>query len=380
MTEHIAATIYSRLVRGESIVLAKITRQEGSAPRTAGTQMVVTHGGENIGTIGGGLLEAMVIEQCAELLSGGSACFRYFDLGRTDIAAMDMICGGGLEVLMDPLASTPENIVLFDRWCRMAAGDEEGFFIIVVRRSGDGIGHIAHGLIDAGGCVHGHLPLTPAVAVSLARACRSAGTTTMVSVEQDLEVILEPIRKPKFAIILGAGHVAQPTAHFAAQSGFRVAVLDDRSDFANTSRFPDAHEVRVLADFEHAFEEVHVDRDSFIIIVTRGHLHDKVVLAQALRTNAGYIGMIGSRRKRDVILGQLVEEGFTREDLKRIHSPIGLDIGAQTPVEIAVSIVAEMIAKKNVKSQQRMEHQYGYRPVAGYRNTERKPAVQNEPG
>lgn len=379
MTEHIAATIHSRLVRGESLVLAKITSQQGSAPRTAGTQMVVTNGGENIGTIGGGLLEAMVIEQCTELLSGGSACFRYFDLGHTDIAAMDMICGGGLEVLLDPLTSTPENIVLFDRWCRMAAGDEEGFFVIVVRRSGEGIGHIAHGLIDAGGCVHGHLPLTPAVVLSLAQACRSAGTMTMVNVEQDLEVILEPIRKPKFAVILGAGHVARPTAHFAAQCGFRVAVLDDRSDFANTSRFPDAHEVRVLTDFEHAFEDIPIDRDSFIIIITRGHLHDKVVLAQALRTNAGYIGMIGSRRKRDAILGQLVEEGFTQKDLNRIHSPIGLDIGAQTPVEIAVSIVAEMIAKKNAKNQKTMEHQHGYRPDPGYRNTEKKPAVHNEP-
>lgn len=380
MTENIAATIYSRLVRGESIVLAKITSQQGSAPRTAGTQMVVTNGGRYIGTIGGGLLEAIVIEQCTELLSGGSACFRYFDLGHTDIASMDMICGGGLEVLLDPLSPTTENIVLFDRWCHMADGDEEGFFVIVVRRSGDGIGYIAHGLIDAGGCVHGHLPLKPVLAASLAQACRNARTMTMVNVAQDLEVILEPIRKPKFAIILGAGHVAQPTAHFAAQSGFRVAVLDDRSDFANKSRFPDAHEVRVLADFENAFEDIYVDRDSFIIIITRGHLHDKVVLSQALRTDAGYIGMIGSRRKRDAILKQLVEEGFTQEDLNRVHSPIGLDIGAETPVEIAVSIVAELIAKKNEKSKKRVEQPYGYRPVAGYRYTEKKPVKQNQTG
>jgi len=120
-------------------------------------------------------------------------------------------------------------------------------------------------------------------------------------------------------------------------------VLDDRSEFANQERFPKADELRVLDRFENAFSGLSADSNSFLVILTRGHSHDRTVLAQALRTQAGYIGMIGSHRKRDTIYQSLRDEGFTNADLDRVHCPIGLDIGGETPEEIAVSIVAEMI-------------------------------------
>jgi xanthine dehydrogenase accessory factor len=129
----------------------------------------------------------------------------------------------------------------------------------------------------------------------------------------------------------------------AAMVGFGVSVADDRGEYANRERFNDATEIRVLENFGNAFSGVAIGREDLIVILTRGHLHDKTVLAQALNTDAGYIGMIGSRKKRNAIYGALLKDGFSQADLDRVHSPIGLSIGAETPEEIAVSIVAEMI-------------------------------------
>jgi xanthine dehydrogenase accessory factor len=125
--------------------------------------------------------------------------------------------------------------------------------------------------------------------------------------------------------------------------GFRTVVLDDREEFADRGRFPWVDEIHVLESFERAMDGLVINDESYLVLVTRGHAHDRTVLAQALRTTAGYIGMIGSRRKREAIYAALLEAGFTPRDLERVHCPIGLDIGAETPEEIAVSILAELI-------------------------------------
>ena len=146
--------------------------------------------------------------------------------------------------------------------------------------------------------------------------------------------------------LFGAGHVARQTAVLAGMLDFRVAVLDDRSAFANRDRFPEAEEIRVLDSFDQAFQGLSIDAGSFLLILTRGHSHDRTVLAQALRSEAGYIGMIGSRRKRDTIYDSLLQEGFSRKDLDRVFCPVGLEINAETPAEIGVSIVAQLIQQR----------------------------------
>jgi xanthine dehydrogenase accessory factor len=136
--------------------------------------------------------------------------------------------------------------------------------------------------------------------------------------------------------------VASQIAPLAARVGFQVVVIDDRAEFADPARFPEAHQV-IQAPFEGLMEQLSVDPASYLVIVTRGHSHDKEVLAQALDTDARYVGMIGSNRKIGIIFNRLREEGISQERLDRVHSPIGIDIGAETPEEIAVSIVAELI-------------------------------------
>jgi xanthine dehydrogenase accessory factor len=143
--------------------------------------------------------------------------------------------------------------------------------------------------------------------------------------------------------IFGAGHVSYQLARLTGMVNFRTVVLDDREAFANRQRFPNADEVIVLDNFDNALKSVVIDPDAYIVIVTRGHSHDKTVLSQALATDACYIGMIGSRPKRDAIYSQLAADGVDQKDLDKVRSPIGVAIKAETPEEIAVSIIAELI-------------------------------------
>jgi len=163
----------------------------------------------------------------------------------------------------------------------------------------------------------------------------------------------EDMERSATAYIFGAGHVGKEIAKVLKFVGFTTVVLDDRPEFANAERFPDADRIIVLDDFGIAFKDISTDEDSFIIIVTRGHSGDYDVLKQALERPGAYIGMIGSRKKIAAVYGMLREYGFGEADIARVHSPIGLAIGAETPEEIAVSIAAEMILVRSQLSKER---------------------------
>jgi xanthine dehydrogenase accessory factor len=158
-----------------------------------------------------------------------------------------------------------------------------------------------------------------------------------------LEVFIEPILPPALLYIFGAGHVAFNLCRAAANAGFDVIVADDRSSYATQERFPDAREVHAL-DFDQAMQKFDPHESSYIVIVTRGHRDDMNILRWAVQTRAGYVGMIGSKRKVIEIFKTLRQEGLPGHLFERVHAPIGLDIGAITPEEIAVAITAEIIA------------------------------------
>jgi xanthine dehydrogenase accessory factor len=154
--------------------------------------------------------------------------------------------------------------------------------------------------------------------------------------------LVEPLRHGGTVYIFGAGHVSQRIAPLSESVGFETVVLDDRADYANRERFPEPIEIRVIDSFK-KLPELVIDEDSYLVIVSRGHLHDKDILEQVLKSDAGYIGMIGSRSKRDLIYEEIIRHGFKKEELERVHAPIGTDIRAETPEELAVSIVGELI-------------------------------------
>jgi xanthine dehydrogenase accessory factor len=164
-----------------------------------------------------------------------------------------------------------------------------------------------------------------------------------------LDVFIEPILPPALLYIFGAGHVSVSLYKTAKSAGFDVTVVDDRETYANRERFPEAKEV-MAEDFDHAMARLTPSESSYIVIVTRGHRDDMRVLRWAVQSRAKYIGMIGSKRKTIAIFRELTEEGLSPELFERVHAPIGLDIGAVTPEEIAVAITAELVAvRRNVQ-------------------------------
>jgi xanthine dehydrogenase accessory factor len=158
-----------------------------------------------------------------------------------------------------------------------------------------------------------------------------------------LEIFVEPVLPPALLYIFGAGHVALSLCQTAASAGFEVSVIDDRSSYATKERFPAAREVHAL-DFEAATQKVDPNESSYVVIVTRGHRDDMYILRWAVQTRARYVGMIGSKRKVIEIFKTLQKEGLSANLFDKVHAPVGLDIGAITPEEIAVAITAELIA------------------------------------
>ncbi len=332
-----------RLLDGhQEFVLATIISRQGSAPRTAGTRMIVERGGRITGTIGGGLIEARVIEKAGEVLSSKCPEVVAFDMTPSDMAAMDMICGGRMEVLVEFIDPGGPAATVFKGWRDVQDASAPCLFLTLLRFAGDAVEAVNHCLFKDRKMIYGDLPSLPAAVEKHVHDYYGTAHLHSVAIEDTL-VLLDPVLPAETVFLLGAGHVSQPTARLAVSVGFRVQVVDDRETFANADRFPEADAIRVIADYGSAMDGLAIDESACVVIVTRGHLHDQTVLKQALRTRAGYIGMIGSRQKRDTIYAALLKQGFTGNDLKRVHSPIGVDIGAETPAEIAVSIVAELI-------------------------------------
>lgn len=344
----IEQTACDLLDQGHDFVLATIVRHEGATPRTAGSKMIITRDGQGIGTVGGGLLEAEVMARASRLIKPEQSELMHFDLSGDLASTMEMICGGSADVLLARVSPTDANRSLFGQWQRILEQNRQGCLVTVAQQTDDALYRTNHCLVTSDGKLEGPFPLGRSVLERVLATARTANRFQTLWLEDAL-VVVEPSARVSIAFLFGAGHVARPTAHLAAMTGFQVWILDDRAPYVTPERFPEAHRVRVLDSFERAFDKLSVTSDSCVIIFTRGHLHDKIVLAQALATDAGYIGMIGSHRKRDTIYDALRTEGVPQSQIERVHCPIGLDIGAETPEEIAVSIVAEMILQRSRK-------------------------------
>jgi xanthine dehydrogenase accessory factor len=328
---------------GEDLVLATVIGHSGSTPRSVGTRMAVRRNGAIIGTIGGGLVEFHAQKLARRVFESGLSLTETVEFSGADAAATDqMICGGRMEIILELLIADEENLrELKDLIVALQKG-QRGVLIKILDSGGEGARRMDWFLVHNDsvtlGTVSCPVPLINCLTGEAARAKQPVAVTM-----EGKRYFVEPTVLPGTVYLFGAGHVSRPVAELASLVDFRTVVLDDRAEFANAERFPRAEQLVVIQSFSDSFEGLEVDRDSYLVILTRGHLHDKTVLEQALKSDAGYIGMIGSRRKRDLIYQELLTKGFSNSELERVHAPIGLAIGAETPEEIAVSIVAELI-------------------------------------
>ena len=254
---------------GKSAALATIISTKGSTPREVGAKMLIQEDGKILGTIGGGCMEAEVWQEAMKVMAEETPRTIHLDLTGKQAEESGMICGGVMDIYIEPLVPTPR------------------------------------------------------------------------------------------VFIFGGGHISLFVARMSAMVGFQVVVVDDRPQFANKERFPEAEEV-IAEEFPLALPKLKVNKSSYLVIVTRGHSYDQEVLEWAVSTEARYIGMIGSRKKIQTVYQGMEEKGIPAAKIKRVHAPIGLKIGALTPEEIAVAIVAEMIAEKRKIKGEKQESDFPF--------------------
>lgn len=325
------------LKNGESFVLASIFDSQGSAPRTAGARMIIKKDGKTYGTVGGGKVEALVIVDSREIFNTKKTVLKEYKLQEEENKGIGMACGGDVSILLEYVPATDANIKLYDAAVKCFESGEKAY---IIRKFFNDKSQVNY-LYKNGEIVFKSNEDENESIDKLTEAVRYRDL--MLIKEDNSASLIEPICNLGRLYIFGAGHVSQKLADLAKKIDFMVTVIDDRTEFANNDRFPSVDEIVVPAAFEGCFRDLSIDKDSYIVIVTRGHMGDLTCLKQALMTDAYYIGMIGSRRKRNFIYETLVKAGFTLDDFNKVHNPIGLEIGAETPEEIAVSIAAELI-------------------------------------
>lgn len=331
MSNHLWKEMCERLNRGEAVAVATIATRDGSTPRSAGAKMLVGREGILCGTLGGGPAEAMAAVEAVKALADGESRLFSIDMGGSAAAGADLICGGAVRIFVQRLE--PSFLGVLRQICdRMRLGFDSTVMTPVRGRP------------------EPLLVLPGSEPPELAEAMEDDPGGACLIRCGDAEYLVEPLRARTRLILAGGGHVSLATAQMAVLADFEVTVLDDREEFANPSRFPWLAPGRTIVtpDFRDCLREgvlgFPVGKNCCVAILTRGHSFDGEVLAQALATPAGYVGMIGSRRKRDALYERLEGQGISRAALEKVHCPIGLPLDGDTPAEIAVSIVAELVS------------------------------------
>ena len=344
MKEVIQAAV-DTLRDGRPCVLATVVRTKGSTPQKAGAMLLVKDDGSGLGTLGGGCVEGDIWFAAKEMLRDGSGPeFKDYYLNE-DIAARDgLVCGGTMYFYLEPFRSLDDFLPLGDEILEAYDGGEPVSLATVVNspKRPELLG--AKLLLRVDGTVSGTLgsEVLDETALEVARQVAAIGNTESISTDDETEIFVEGFTTPPTLVMVGGGHVGKATADLAKFLGYRVYIVDDRPEFSNDERFPYAEQT-VVTPYEHWSDLLSINVNTFVVVATRGHRYDDMALESALKTRARYIGLLGSRRKTLMIYRRLLEQGITKERIGDVYAPIGLNIGALTPEEIAVSIMSEVI-------------------------------------
>ena len=336
--------------------LITVTNVLGSTPRKPGAKMLVFADGTTVGTIGGGCGEAEGRREALNVLMARVS--KMYRLNMTaDIAQEEgMVCGGIMELLIEYIGphSSLEKVDINKDYLSAIESHNNPVVITIIEATEKS--WLGNKLIIKNEEVLGNLGSKELNDVAFekrkigSRKCQpflicldcELNPCENSSLNVAYRLLVEPPTTVVKLLILGAGHIAVPLSIMAKIVGYEVTVVDDRPSFANVNRFSTADTV-ICAEFERALESIDINPQTFVVIITRGHRYDKVCLKKVIDQPAAYIGMIGSRKRVKSLLADLEEEGVPSEALKKLYSPIGLNIGAETPEEIAVSILSELI-------------------------------------
>src|SRR5436309_1002988 len=291
----------------EDIAIATVIETWGSSPRPLGSKMLVTASGKMAGSVSNGCIEGAVFEEAQKVLKSAKPKIAAFGVADDVAFEVGLACGGHIEVFIQPLGKAHRQLVA------MLNRDQ---------------------------------PATLTTNLVTGEAEVTEGTPTGSELaRRDGDVFIEPFRRPAHLVIIGAIHIAIPLHRLAKLMGYRVTVVDARAKFATRERFPEADELLVAWPDE-ALAGMTVDRSTAVVILTHDPKFDMPALRAVLPTGAGYIGAIGSRKTNQNRFDALREEGFTEEQLGRVHGPIGLDLGDRSAEATALGIMAEVMATR----------------------------------
>ena len=339
----IIAELDQILRTGRTACYTALVETRGSTPQKSGAAMLVYPDGSQVGTLGGGCVEAEVKRRALQLLDHGTTDLLTFELD-SDYGWDDgLICGGRMKMLVDPIRPG-EDLRYFQALTGAFLADQATTEVVVIDAEKSG-GQLADRFLinDQGALLAARGPQSPPEA--LWTHLRPLSDRPRPYVVSGLSYL--PYLKRCRLIIVGAGHVGQKTAELAADVDFDVWVVDDREEYCNPDRFPRAKRL-LVGPIDQVLSGLGVDSDTYCIIVTRGHNHDEEALYHLAETSARYVGLIGSHRKIKLIFEDLLRENLAEESLRRVHAPLGFDIGSQTVSEIAISIIAELVAHRNL--------------------------------
>ena len=359
--DQIWAEALGTLKRGQRFALATVINVRGSTPREVGAKMIVRSDGQ-FGTIGGGCGEAEVFRKARLLLDEGRGT-RLAEVDLTGDFDQQQIgsCGGIMDVLVD--IWSPERDIDTARKLAEAAAESRPASLLTVIETGPRaeapVG--ARAVIDPADEASTAPFAIPTPAFTRIVARTRDALPGLLEIERDGKVkqvthvangesprvFIDPIVGAQRLIIAGGGHIAQPLCKLGSMLGFHVTVIDDRASFANRERFPEADEIIVRA-FGEAVVSLSLDTHCYLVSVTRGHAFDEETVRAALLSPCGFVGMIGSRRRVKAMLERLGESGVPEERLNEVHAPLGLDVGAETPEEIALAIMAEIVRERRL--------------------------------
>jgi xanthine dehydrogenase accessory factor len=325
---------------GQRVALATVVRVEGTAPRQPGARLAVTESGDLAGSVSGGCVEGAVAEEAAALWQGRGPLRLRYGITADMLTDVGLSCGGDITVALAPLDPATYDVLA----AALAAGQPIAQATVV---SGPGAGRAL--LVPPKGAPTGSIH--PALDATLIDDCRvlmaQGGTVvrTYAAPDGEREIFLEYFSPPPRMIIVGAVHIAIPLHRLARELGYHVTVVDARRSLATPDRFPQAHTVQVAWPDE-VLPALAPDAQTAVVVLTHDAKFDEPALLAALASDAGYIGAIGSRGTNATRFTALRAAGTTEADLARIHAPIGLDLGGRTPAEIALAILAEIVATR----------------------------------
>ena len=340
--EDLLKSAVASLRAGKSVALASLVESSGSIPMSERAKMLILEDGAVLGTIGGGCLEAEIVGTCSEVLADGKGRATKYTMTEKQAGESGLNCGGRVRIYSERLGGDRDADLLASL---IEAREKRRSCILATALSG--LPGSSRAIYYSDGTREGSLGtdrLDAAVA-ERAAAVMEGENADVVEIDADdsaIEIFLEPFVPPPVLYVFGGGHVGREIGQLAKSVGFHVILIDDRPTFADPQRHPYADEC-LVEEMDQAFSKLAVDDQSFVVAATRGHQHDEIVVEHAIRTPARYIGMLGSERKKQILWKRIRERGGDGSRLEEIFAPIGFNIGADNPQEIAVSVVAELI-------------------------------------